>query len=178
MIHKGTVSLETERLVIRPFENSDLPDLYEIMRKPEVMYAWEHGFSLEETQEWLKRQQDRFINNGMGEQAVCLKVTGALIGAAGFLEINLEGKTVMEIGYIFDNKVWGNGYATETAKALEQAAFDTLGVDKLYCTMRSENNPSIKVAERLGFKLVSEYVKVYNGKDMLHSIYILERDAR
>ncbi len=56
MTNKGIVTLETERLILRQFEDSDLPALYEIMHKPEVMYAWERGFSLEETREWLNHQ--------------------------------------------------------------------------------------------------------------------------
>lgn len=178
MTLKTLYPFETERLIIRPFEDGDLPALYEIMHKPEVMYAWEHGFAFEETQEWLKRQKDRFIKNGMGEQAICLKSTGKLIGAAGLMEIEFDSKTVTEIGYILDNAVWGKGYATEAANAFVRAAFGTLGVDKLYCTVRPENIPSVKVAGRLGFRHVSKYVKDYNGKEMPHLILILERDAR
>lgn len=178
MTQKGITTLETSRLTLRPFEDGDLSALYEILRKPEVMYAWEHGFSLEETREWLKSQQDRYKKNGLGEWAVFLKATGALIGAAGLLEIELDGKPVMEIGYIFDNSVWGNGYATEAAKAFVDLAFRKLGLEKVYATIRPENLPSIRAAERLGFKHESEYVKVYNGKEMVHWIFMLEKGVK
>lgn len=171
-------TIETKRLIIRPFADDDILALYEIMKKPEVMYAWEHGFSLVETTEYLHRQQERYNENGFGEQAVFLKSNGKLIGAAGLLKLDLEGQAVTEIGYIFDNSVWGNGYATEAAKAFVDMAFDELGLGKLHCTIRPENVPSVKVAQRLGFQRVGEYVKVYNGITMPHSIYILEKEQR
>jgi len=177
MTHKGTVKLETERLIIRQFTNTDLPVLYEIMKKPEVMYAWEHGFTLEETQEWLARQQERY-KNGYGFLAVFLKSSGTIIGQAGLTTSEIDGQPVTEIAYIFDNVVWGNGYATEAAKALVRLAFDERGIVRLHCTVRPENVLSIRVAERLGFCRVGEYVKHYNGKEMPHLIYFLENEGQ
>jgi RimJ/RimL family protein N-acetyltransferase len=169
--------LETERLSIRPFQDNDLPVIHRILSKPEVMYAWEHGFSMEETRKWLNTQQTRYQTNGTGEQAVFLKSTGTLIGAAGLLENEIDGKQVKEIGYLLDDSVWGNGYATEAAKAFVDLAFHKMGVDKLYVTIRPNNLPSIKVVERLGFKKIGEYTKVYNGIEMPHLIYILEKKS-
>ena len=178
MNHKGTITLETERLILRQFEDGDISAIFEIMRKPEVMYAWEHGFILEETQDWLTRQKARYQQDGIGYMAVILKETGVLIGQAGLLKSKIDVQPVTEIGYIFDNAYWGKGYATEAAKVLVNAAFDTLGIDKLYCTMRPENLPSVKVAERSGFRHIGEYIKTYNGIKMPHLIYTLERMAR
>ena len=168
------ICLETERLIIREFEDRDLDGIYAIMKKPEVMYAWEHGFTLDETRAWLVQQQERYQKNNFGYFAVLQKATGAIIGQAGLINSDIEGVFVTQIGYIFDNSVWGNGYANEAAGSLVKAAFNTFGINKLYCTMRPENLPSVKVAERLGFCRVGEYIKVYNGKEMPHLIYMLE----
>lgn len=176
MNHKGTVTLETERLILRQLEDADFSALYEIMRKPEVMYAWVHGFTLEETQEWLARQQERY-KNGYGFLAVYLKSSDVLIGQAGLTTSEIDGQPVTEIAYIFDNTAWGNGYATEAAKALVQLAFNERGIARLHCTVRPENVSSIKVAERLGFRYIGKYVKHYNGKEMPHLIYILENEG-
>lgn len=178
MVHMGTRQIETERLILRRFEDDDITELYEIMKKREVMYAWEHGFTFEETREWLNRQKVRYQQNGLGYLAVYLKATSVLIGQVGLLLQNIDGQPVIEIGYIFDNSVWGRGYATEACKSLVLVTFETLGINKLYCTIRPENLPSIKVAERLGFIRIGEYVKVYNGMEMLHLIYALERDTK
>ena len=168
-------TLETERLIIREFDDADITSLYEIMKKPEVMYAWEHGFTFEETQKWFARQRERYQQNGFGFFAVLKKTTGALIGQAGIIASDIEGKPITEIGYIFNNSVWGNGYAAEAVSALIQAAFETFCIDKLYCTMRIENLQSVKLAERLGFQHIGKCIKVYNGKEMPHLIYVLER---
>ncbi|MDR1532091.1 MAG: GNAT family N-acetyltransferase [Clostridiales bacterium] len=168
---------ETERLILRPFVGTDLPALYEIMRKPEVMYAWEHGFTFDETQEWLARQQARY-HGGYGLLAVCLKTTGALIGQAGLASAEINGRHVTEVSYIFDNSAWGSGYATEAAKALVRFAFKEREINRLHCAIRPENLPSIKVAERLGFRQAGEYMKHYKGKEMPHIIFLLEREGQ
>ncbi len=100
MTHKGAITLETEWLILRQSEDVDLPALYEIMHKPEVMYAWEHGFSLEETREWLNHQITHFQLGGFGYMVVLLKDTDTLIGQAGLHNTEIEGQLVTEIGYI------------------------------------------------------------------------------
>lgn len=110
--------------------------------------------------------------------AILLKDTDTLIGQAGLHNTEIEGQPITEIGYIFDDTVWGKGYATEASMAVINFAFGEIGLEKLYATIRPENLPSIKVVERLGFKHESEYVKIYNGKEMVHWIFIIERDAR
>ena len=98
-----------------------------------------------------------------------------LIGQAGLTTSEIDGKPVTEVAYIFDSVVWGNGYATEAAKALVQLAFVGRDNVQLHCTIRPANVSSIKVAERIGFHHVGEYVKHYNGKEMPHLIYTLEK---
>ena len=88
-----------------------------------------------------------------------------------------EWEIVTEIGYIFDDAVWGQGYAFEAARACVDLAFDRFSIDTLYATIRPENKASVKVALRLGMRKIGEYVKTYQGKDMLHDIYILFKDA-
>lgn len=86
----------------------------------------------------------------------------------------IADESVTELGYIFNNTVWGKGYAIETAYACVDLAFNQLGVDKLYATIRPKNVSSVKVAEKLGMRKIDEYVKVYNDKEMPHDIFVLE----
>jgi RimJ/RimL family protein N-acetyltransferase len=79
------VVFETKRLKIRKFVLSDLPTLHAIMKKEEVMSAWEHGFSNTETKQWLNKQLTRYRKDGYGYFAVILKETGTLIGQVGLL---------------------------------------------------------------------------------------------
>lgn len=58
--------IETERLLVRKLTNDDFDTLLTIMGKPEVMYAWEHGFSEDDVQDWIERQLVRYAKDGIG----------------------------------------------------------------------------------------------------------------
>ena len=166
--------IETSRLTIRHFLESDIDALYKIMKKPEVMYAWEHGFTEDEVQDWISYQQARYQKDGYGYFAVIAKESGVLIGQAGLLGNEIGGESIVEIGYIFDDAVWGQGYAIEASRACVDLAFQRFGIDKLYATIRPENEASAKVAVKLGMKKTGSYVKVYLDKEMPHDIYVVE----
>jgi RimJ/RimL family protein N-acetyltransferase len=168
------VVMETQRLQIRKFIRDDLSDLYTIMRKPEVMYAWEHGFTKSETRKWLNRQLTRYKKDGYGYFAVVLKNTDNLIGQVGVFKSMIHEKEVVELGYIFDNLYWNQGYCIEAVNACVRFAFDKVKPDKLYCSIRPNNIPSIRIAEKIGMKIIGEHIVNYRDQDMLHNVYILE----
>jgi RimJ/RimL family protein N-acetyltransferase len=165
--------METGRLKIRKFTLADLTALQAIMGKDEVMYAWEHGFTKTETRQWLNRQLTRYGKDGYGYFAVILKETGALIGQAGLFKSETEGKAVVELGYIFDNRYWKQGYCTETVEACIRFAFDELKLMELYCSIRPENTVSVRIAEKAGMEKIGECIKQYTDKEMRHFVYRL-----
>ena len=165
---------ETERLAIRKLTHDDFETLIAIMGKPEVMYAWEHGFSEDDVRSWIERQLTRYTKDGIGYFAVELKESGLLIGQAGLMTTTMNENSVVEIGYIFDNTYWHNGYATEAAESLIAYAFDNFGLPAVYCSIRPENKASIRVAKRLGMESWGSHTVVYRGKEMPHIIYKLE----
>ena len=167
--------LKTKHLNIGYFSPDDLSSLYDIMKKPEVMYAWEHGFTKAETKKWLDNQILRYKNDGYGYFAVTLK--NKLIGQVGLGKSEINGETVTELGYIFDNSVWGQGYAAEAAKACVDLAFNKYDIDKLYCTIRPENTSSVHLALKLGMVKLGEYLKIYDGKEMPHLIFAIEKSG-
>ena len=67
-------------------------------------------------------------------------------------------------------------YAIEAARACVDLAFKRFGVEKLYATIRPENEASVKVAVKLGMQKTGQYIKGYQGKDMPHDIYVLEKE--
>lgn len=168
--------METERLVIRKFIRDDMDGLYAIMQKPEVMYAWEHGFSKSETRKWLNRQLTRYRKDGYGYFAVVLKETGKLIGQAGLLKNTIGGKEEVELGYLFDNTYWKQGFCQEAVTACIEFAFKEQGLDVLHCSIRPENMSSIRIAEKIGMIQTGEHIVNYQDKDMLHLIYVLEKE--
>ena len=72
------VVMETERLLIRRITRKDMDALLAIMEKPEVMYAWEHGFTKKDVRKWINRQLTRYCKDGFGYFAVILKESGNL----------------------------------------------------------------------------------------------------
>ena len=79
----GRIILETERLRLRELEEADLEAMGRFLKDPEVMYAYEHGFTDEEVRQWLDRNLQRYAEDGHGLWAVIEKETSDLIGLCG-----------------------------------------------------------------------------------------------
>ena len=89
----------------------------------------------------------------------------------------MAGRSVWELGWIFDEAFWGNGYATEAAAGLARYAFAKYGISDLWADIRPENTSSIAVARRLGMRPTGErFVKLVRGKEMPHDVYRLSRE--
>ena len=171
---ESLVVMETERLLIRRITRNDLDALFAIMGKPEVMYAWEHSFTKTEVRKWINKQLTRYRKDGYGYYAVILKENGTLIGQAGLMRSTINGNEATELGYIFDNTYWHNGYGIEATHACLEYAFGELALQTVCCSIRPENKASIRVAERFGMTLCGSHTVIYNKKEMLHLIYELK----
>lgn len=167
--------LETERLILRQMERSDFHDLAEILKDPEVVYAYEHDFSDQDVWDWLGRQKMRYEKYGFGLWAAVLKSTGEMVGQAGLTMQPCEGIEVLEIGYLLKKKHWHRGYATEAAAGCRDYAFDVLREKKVYSIIKSDNEPSMKVARRIGMEKEREFVTQYYHGDMLHYLFSMQR---
>ena len=168
-------ALTTERLVIRQLTQDDFADLCEMLCDPDVMYAWEHIFTEVQVQEWLDRQFERYEQTGVGVWAAIEKETDVMVGQFGLVWADIEGKSVLELTYMLKKSHWHKGFAIEGSKACLNYAFNVMNIDKVYAPIRPENQASRKVAEKLGFEVQGEYIKQYNGKDMLHYVYSVKR---
>ena len=164
--------LTTKRLILRELTPGDYDALCVMLRDKDVMYAYEHAFSAEEARGWLNRQLDRYQTDGFGLWAVILRKNGRLIGQCGITKQDVGGKTVREVGYIFDKNFWHRGYAAEAAAACKNYAFDVLGECEVYSIIRVGNEASVKVALANGMKPVGQIIKHYYGMDMPHIVYM------
>lgn len=164
--------LTTKRLILRELTPGDYDALCVMLRDKDVMYAYEHAFSAEEARGWLHRQLDRYKTDGFGLWAVILRQNGRLIGQCGITKQDVGGKTVREVGYIFDKNFWHKGYAAEAAAACKNYAFDVLGESEVYSIIRVGNEASVKVALANGMKPVGQIIKHYYGMDMPHIVYM------
>src|ERR1700730_4478067 len=116
--------LETERLLLRQFLESDLDLLARIYSDPEVMRFIGDGrtFTREETWRWVAGALGHWVLRGYGLYAVEEKATGNFIGRIGL--INPEGWPGLEAGWLLGRQYWGRGYATEGAKAVVRMAYE------------------------------------------------------
>lgn len=168
--------LETGRLILRELKEEDYDALCKILRDPEVMYAYEHAFSGEESREWLERQFTRYKTDGFGLWAVILKESRELIGQCGITLQEIGNDQVQEVGYLFRKEFWYKGYALEAAVACREYAFETLHAPEVYSIIRDNNAASQRVAECNGMKRCGEIVKHYYNMDMPHYLYKMTRE--
>lgn len=142
-------TLETERLILRPFSPRDLDDFYEYARNPNVgpNAGWKPHESREESQEILAR-----IIEGGEVWALECKENHSVIGSAGLhADKRREGVNARMLGYVLSEDYWGRGLMAEAAGRIMRHAFEELGVDILSVYHYPHNRRSKRVIEKCGF---------------------------
>jgi ribosomal-protein-alanine N-acetyltransferase len=167
--------LETQRLILREMTQADFQALCKILQDDDVMYAYEGAFSLDEVQEWLDRQIERYKELGFGLWAVVLKETGIMIGQCGLTMQDYNCSKVMEVGYLFQKEHWHHGYANEAAIACKEYAFDKLNAKEVYSIIRDTNIPSQNVAIRNGMTCIDKFIKHYRSVDIPHFLFSIKK---
>jgi RimJ/RimL family protein N-acetyltransferase len=169
--------LETDRLILREFLDSDYTDLCEILQDKDTMYAYEHSFSDDEVKNWYdKLIVGHYERYGFGLWAVIHKKTNEFLGQCGLTIQNLNGNEYLEIGYLFKKKHWHNGYAVEAAFSCKKYAFEKLYAEKVCSIIRGNNIASQNVAKRIGMEKSGEIMKHYYNMDMLHYIFEINKE--
>ena len=160
-------TLETERLILRPFTLDDAEALHqEIYSDREVLHYYNGGklFTLEEVRTFLPK---RFGGQQFGYWAVTRKEDGQLLGQvhldayvnAGWYEVpdqdDLSPFQSIEVhlGFAFGKRFWGQGYAAEACRPVIRFAFTDLRLKRLVGGADGRNLPSIRLHERLGYRL-------------------------
>lgn len=167
--------IETERLILRKITKDDFTELEKMLKDIDVMYAWEHSFSDEQINLWIEKRIKGYTENGYDYLLAIEKSSNKVVGQMGLVQENIDGKNVIGLGWILNKAFWKQGFALEGAKALIEYAFNVLKKDTIIAKIRTNNLSSIKVAERLGMKKSSETIVNYNGKDMPHCIFTLNK---
>jgi RimJ/RimL family protein N-acetyltransferase len=144
------VVLETERLILRHLTLDDTDAVFAVIGDPEAMKYYPQKFTREDAARWVTRSQERYRHDGYGLFAVVLKANGEVIGNCGVVRQDVEGESLLEVGYHFRRDYWGRGYATEAARGCMAYAFGHLKAEKVVSLILPENMPSRRVAERNG----------------------------
>lgn len=144
--------LETERLILRPWEESDAESLYKYAQDPEVgpIAGWPVHTSTENSREII-----RTVLSAEGTFAVVLKETGEAVGSVGLIppaQTHTEAKpTEIEIGYWIGKPYWGQGLIPEAVRRMQRYAFDELGCTAMWCGYYDGNEKSKRAQEKCGF---------------------------
>ncbi len=157
------MQLETNRLIMRPFEETDAEGLFLLDSNPEVMkyVGGVVSTEIEQSRQMIEFIQNQYKENGVGRLAVIEKSSNILIGWSGlkYLTKEINGmKNVYELGYRFLPEYWGKGYATETAIAALNYAFNEIKTDIVYAMAVTENAGSNHVLRKLGFEELGTFL--------------------
>lgn len=159
--HLPAVICETSRLLIREMKKEDIPRLMEICSQETSKDACE-GVAKplsEELEGFGAYRSYMYEMCDMGYWSVLKKDTGEIIGRAG-IEPKFwnRKKTVVELGYIIDEKYRKQGYAYEACQGIIQESVKR-GAVYLYCRIKSGNKASINLAEKLGFQKIDYHLE-------------------
>jgi RimJ/RimL family protein N-acetyltransferase len=149
-------TLQTDRLTLRPFRESDLDGYAAMCANAEVMRYLGESKPLSRAEAWrsMAVMVGHWQLRGYGMWAVEERQSGEFIGRIGCW--NPEGWPGLEIGWTLRREFWGRGFATEGARAAIQYAFTELHQDRVISLIRPDNLNSIRVAEKVGEQLDGE----------------------
>ena len=171
-------TLETKRLILRPFCDEDLNSYFEMMDTPELREHLripdEKGISEAwlEMAWWLGQWELR----GTGNWALEEKASGRFLGRAGLHNPERHDWPGVEVGWALHPDWWGQGYATEAGTEAVRYGFEELGEKRLYSTILLDNRRSQSVAKRLGFTLFDTKTLSHFPSEP-HGIWALERES-
>ena len=144
--------LETERLVLRPWDETDAESLYEYAKDERVgpITGWPVHTSVDMSRDVIKN-----VLSAPETYAVCLKEDNKAIGSIGLM-IGKNSNLALpenegELGYWIGVPFWGQGLIPEAARELIRRAFADLGLEKLWCGYFDGNEKSKRVQEKCGF---------------------------
>ncbi|MFE3500259.1 GNAT family N-acetyltransferase [Kitasatospora sp. NPDC059146] len=161
------VTIETSRLVLRRWRESDVPVMAEVHADPEVM-RWigdRRVLGPELSRAAVERWERAWEDEGFGLFAVELRETGELAGFAG-LAVPLflpEVLPAVEIGWRLGRSFWGRGIATEAATAALRFGFEDCGLERVVSIAQIGNTASERVMAKLGLRVERETTVPGNG---------------
>ena len=156
--------LETERLLVRPWETADRDVFRAMATDPEVM-KYVHGgepYTEAEIDEFLARQARQLAEHDLTMGALIEKQSGRVVGVCGVQPLGASDD--LEIGWWLVREVWGRGYATEAGGAAMRYVLETLARPRVVAIIDPGNVASQRVVERLGMHLAGRFT----GAELKH----------
>lgn len=147
--------LETERLIIRPWQESDRPVFHRLNREGEIMEFFPFRRTPEQADPVMDKLNTMIAEHGFGFTALERREEGDCIGFCGLSRTDLEpffADGSVEIGWRLLPETWGKGYVTESARRLLDFAFEDLQLAEVVSFAVHNNHRSLAVMQRLGMQ--------------------------
>jgi RimJ/RimL family protein N-acetyltransferase len=173
-------TLTTERLVLRPLAPDDAPAVQALIAEREIAantLTIPHPYPEGGAAEWIEKHAGEFARGAGVVFAVTLRGDGTLVGVIG-LDLVAEHQRA-EMGYWVGKPYWGNGYATEAARALLRHAFRDLGLRKVNAHHMTRNPASGAVMRKMGMKFegrLREHILKWGAFEDLDAYAILAHE--
>lgn len=174
--------ISTDRLNIRNWLESDIAALVQMNKDQDVMRYFLSTMSDRESFDFFNRISAHFNKTGFGLYVVESRESNEFLGYTGFMIADFESSFTpcIEIGWRFNKRFWGKGFATEAAKACLDYGFSILNFEKVYSFTSIYNKKSEAVMKRIGMSKIGEFShpKVpVNNELRLHVNYIIEKEG-
>ncbi len=147
------MELQTKRLILRPWQESDAESLYRYAQNPNIgpISGWQPHTSIEDSREIIKN-----VLSAAETYAVVLKETGEVVGSIGLMTADTVHSAEMaedecEVGYWIGEPFWGQGLIPEAVRELLRHAFEDLHFTAAWCGYYDGNKKSKRVQEKCGF---------------------------
>lgn len=165
--------IETQRLILRPMQDSDLDTFLSLFSDPVAMRYFPSTKNEAAVREWMIRIKERLKEDGISFYSVVRKSDREIVGYCGLiLQQDVDGTDEIEVGYGLLNKFWGNGYATEAADACIRYGFDVKGFNRIISLIRPQNSGSVNVALRNGLHFEKNVIRW----ELPHGVYVIQKD--
>ena len=147
-------TFESERLILRPWQQRDFAPFAALNADPRVMKHFPGVTTGTQSNVLVERFQERQARGVISFSAVERKSDGAFIGLAGLSRpgVNLPIGPCVEIGWRLAFEHWGQGYATEAALAWLALGFTDMGLDEIVAFTVPGNDRSVAVMKRIGLR--------------------------
>lgn len=161
------MEFKTNRLMLRPMTDDDMPAIHAIYNNPDAMRYMPYPVSTT-LQETIDRMQVSRAHEGSHHWSVFLVNTDTLIGFVNFLgETRIPG-----MGYIIHPSFWGQGYTVEACAPIVAYGFETLGYDRIELWIDERNRQSQRVANKLQFNMKSAFAHKYPHAAASHKMQV------
>jgi len=151
--------IETARLILRPWRDSDLLPFAEQNADPVVMRYLVGPLTREQSDAYVTQAKQHLAETGYGKWAVEALGVAPFIGAVGLSRVKFEASftPAVEVAWRLHRHFWGRGYATEAAKAAIDDGFTRVGLTRIVALTTLGNSASQRVMQRLGMTRTIEF---------------------